>query len=215
MLNVVSHTNPEDKYYNFIKDWIIPIIPEGNNKIMDLGCAAGQMGRLLKELKKASIVIGVEMYAPAAELAKQYYDVVHVVDADFLNLDYKEYFDFVICGDILEHMRDPWSMVAKIYGWLKVGGSLIISIPNVRYFGLLKDLILKGKFEYEDSGILDKTHLRFFTRNSIVELVEGAHFKVVSQNMLISGKKKNALNFFSIGVFEEFLGSQIKIVAIK
>lgn len=197
-----------------LKKDFLPLIPEGPNVILDLGCGSGRLGCVLREMNKASELVGVEIHPPAAEEALQYYNKVYQDNIEALSLPYSEYFDFVLCGDILEHLIDPWAMLMKIHSMLKSGGSLICSIPNIRYFKIIVELILNGTWEYTDAGILDSTHLRFFTKKSFLKMLDNANYRVTWLHMSISGKKKMA-NSVTLGFFSEFLAPQIMISAIK
>lgn len=207
--------NKDDRYYNIEKSRMVPFFPQGPNVVLDLGCATGRLGRKLRELNKACELVGVEIFEPAAEEAKKHYDALYLGDLECLTLPYKEYFDFVICGDILEHLRQPEEIVKKIHIWLKEGGILISSIPNIRYWRILRDLVIFGKWEYCEVGILDNTHLRFFTRQSFLKLLEKFNFSVIYNEMLIGGKKQSFFNKITFGIFEEFLASQIMVLAKK
>jgi 2-polyprenyl-3-methyl-5-hydroxy-6-metoxy-1,4-benzoquinol methylase len=163
----------EEKYYLKDKIRFLPYINQGPNRILDLGCAAGQLGKNLKSSNRASELVGVEIYAPAAEKAKQIYNIVVVGDVETLTLNYLDYFDYVLCGDILEHLRDPLFTLNRIYGWLKPGGELILTIPNIRSWRIILDLVLFGDWRYKEAGVLDNTHLRFFYEEIVSEVVEG------------------------------------------
>lgn len=208
-----SFVSSNDRYYNIEKSWVIQSIPNGRNKVLDLGCAAGVLGNRLKELNKAAEVVGVEIFELAAQEAFKCYDKVYIGDVENMNLEFQSYFDYVVCGDILEHLRDPWKMLDRIRGWLKDDGILHISIPNIRYWRVLRDLILIGKWEYKDAGILDRTHLRFFTRKDIVAALSESNFEVLSLKMWINGTKQGGFNALTLGLFKEFLGSQIVVSA--
>lgn len=86
-----------------------------------------------------------------------------------------------MCLDVLEHLVNPWETIRRLDSLLKPGGLLIISVPNIRNYHILVDLAFKGKFSYTESGILDRTHLRFFTRASAIELAESAGARVIQQ----------------------------------
>jgi 2-polyprenyl-3-methyl-5-hydroxy-6-metoxy-1,4-benzoquinol methylase len=208
-----SFTSSYDGYYNIEKSWVIQNIPIGENRVFDLGCATGVLGKRLKEMNKASEVVGAEIFEFAAQEALKYYDKVYIGDVEDIDIEFHNYFDYVVCGDILEHLRDPWKMLKRIHGWLKEDGILHISIPNVRYWRLLRDLIIFGKWEYRDAGILDRTHLRFFAKKDIITALSGAHFEVLSHKMWINGKKQGGFNALTLGLFKEFLGSQIVVSA--
>ena len=204
----------KSNYYKMLKWEFLSLIPEGPNVVLDLGCGAGQLGRVLREMNKASELVGVETHPKAVEEAAQFYNKVYQDNVESLSLPYAAYFDFIICGDILEHLVDPWTMLIKINSMLKSGGSLICSIPNIRYFKIIAGLILNGTWEYTDAGILDSTHLRFFTKRSFIKMLDNANYKVTWLHLSISGKKKIA-NRLTLGAFSEFLAPQIMILARK
>ncbi len=205
--------DPAARYYNIEKKWIVSAIPEGPHSILDLGCGTGKLGRKLLELGKADEVVGVEIYEPAAEEAAKYYSRVYREDLESLSLECQKAFDFVVCGDILEHLRNPRVILDRIGAWLRDGGILICSIPNIRYWYILWNLLFVGRWDYTEAGILDNTHLRFFTRRTFLEMLNDADFHVLTQEMWISGRKKNLANRLTLGVFKEFLGSQIIVTA--
>jgi 2-polyprenyl-3-methyl-5-hydroxy-6-metoxy-1,4-benzoquinol methylase len=200
-------------YYNIDKRTIYETIPEGPHKVLDIGCATGKLGLKLKTQGKASELFGIELFAPAADEARKHYEKVYTGDVETLDLDFRSYFDYVLCGDVLEHLRDPWAIVARIRGWLKVGGHLVTSIPNIRYWSILRDLVAFGRWSYEDAGILDRTHLRFFTKKTVAEMIRGAGFNLCSSRMIIPGWKKQLARRMTLGLFDEFLGAQILTVA--
>jgi O-antigen biosynthesis protein len=211
-----SYPDSNADYYNYYRTDLTKLIPDGPNMVMDLGCASGQLGRSLLELNKARHLVGVELFEPAAKEARKYYDVVYVADIDTLRLDYDKDFDVVICGDILEHLKEPLSILRQIHAWLKNDGLIICSVPNIRYWRILKDLVLKGEWKYEASGILDHTHLRFFTVRSFKRLLAEACFKVVNETMLyVDYGKKMALKRMSMGLLDEFYAYQLLLSARK
>jgi len=203
------------RYYNIEKSQIHPLVHKGQNRVFDMGCGTGRLGRKLMELKKASELTGVEIFSQAAEEARKYYDKVYHGDIETLELNYEDYFDYIICGDILEHLLDPWEMLKKVHVWLKQEGLLICSIPNIRNWRIIKDLVLFGKWEYREAGILDRTHLRFFTRSTIMQSLNEAGFEIIDQEVMIWGIKKTLCNNATFGIFKDFLGSQFLISAKK
>ena len=207
--------NKGDWYYNLYKNGIASLIPEGPHNILDLGCGTGILGYKLKELNKAREVVGVEVFREAADEAEKHYEKVYHGDIEQLNLDYEEYFDFVICSDILEHLRDPWEILRRIHVWLKSEGHALFSIPNIRYWRVLGDLIFHGRWEYLEAGILDNTHLRFFTRKSFFRALREAGFDIEYSRMEINGIKHNLFNTVTFHVLEEFMGKQVIVSAKK
>lgn len=198
----------DSEYYTHDKGWMIPFIKEGPNVIFDLGCASGRLGQRLLESGRASQMFGVEIFEAAAREAS-YYTKVHVGDIEVLDIQYPATFDYVICGDILEHLKDPYKVMKRIHGWLKPGGSVLVCVPDVRNFRVLRDLIFRGDWEYVSSGILDATHLRFFTRKSSRRMLQDAGFEVYHSQMVIYGPKKKCFNACTLGLFKEFLATQV------
>jgi len=195
-------------YYNCLKWWMLPLIKDGPNIVMDLGCATGRLGARLLEVGKAREVYGVEFFDAAAAEASRVYKKVYVGDVETLDIDFEGIFDYVICGDILEHLRDPYTMSSRIYRWLKPNGAVFVCLPNVRNYHLLRDLVFRGKWEYTSAGIMDRTHLRFFTKSSLRKMLEDAKFNVYHEQMIVEGKKKTLFNRFTFGLFDEFLAAQ-------
>ncbi len=199
----------DSEYYTHDKAWMLPLIKEGPNRVLDLGCASGRVGQRLLETGRAKELIGAEIFGPAAAEAAKIYQKVYVVDVEESELPYVDHFDYVICGDILEHLKDPYKVVRRISTMLKPGGSLLVCVPNVRNFRVLKKLIFQGQWEYVSSGILDRTHLRFFTRSSCRRMLEGAGLRVYHEEMIVYGPKKKLVNHATLGLFGEFLATQV------
>lgn len=210
-----DHQDKESEYYTRGKAWMMPHIAAGPNAVLDLGCASGRLGKNLLDAGKAKELIGVEIFAPAAKEAATIYQQVFVGDVEVMEFDYSNHFDYVICGDILEHLKDPYRMTRRIFDWLKPGGCLLACVPNIRNYRVLRRLVFQGKWEYEDSGILDRTHLRFFTRASCRQMLVDAGFQVSFEQMIIYGPRKNLFDRVSFGLFHEFLATQVFCCANK
>ena len=149
----------------------------GAARVLDVGCSAGVLARDLAA--GGAVVDGIEYDAIAAEEARAVCRTVLVGDLDSMDLaglDPAGY-DAVICADILEHLRDPVAVLARLRGTLAPGGRLIVSVPNIANWSM-RLLHLAGRWSYTERGIMDRTHLRFFNRRGIVETVEAAGFAV-------------------------------------
>ena len=158
-------------YYARLRPDIIGAIPDGCSVVLDVGCAKGTLGRWLKE-NGVREVHGVELVAAAGEEAKHWLDSVTIGSIEQTALPFAPgTFDCIVCADVLEHTVDPWTVVANLKKLLKPGGCIVASIPNVAFHRNLRKM-LKGEWRYTDEGTLDRTHLRFFTYTSIVELFE-------------------------------------------
>ncbi len=172
-------SNPDIYYQGTRKEMLSFIAPE-TGTLLEVGCAAGNFGRQLKEMGVRE-VWGVEIVEPAALQAAKVLDRVLVGDIALLvNQLPAGYFDVVLFNDVLEHLVDPFSVLTEIKSRLKPGGVVISSIPNVRYYPIFSELLLHKNWEYQDSGILDRTHLRFFTTRSILLMYERLGYDVLS-----------------------------------
>lgn len=214
MLNE-AHTTADATYYNRDRPSILEMVRPGPNVILDLGCGAGAVGRRLIELGKASEIIGVELFPVAASKAAEHYSEVHTGDIESMDLPYGPQFDYVLCGDILEHLKDPYTIVSRIRGWLKEDGRFICSVPNVRYGRVVAGLLFLGAWEYRDAGVMDRTHLRFFTRRSCLEMLHDGGFIEERVRLLITGRKFRLLNALTLGLFTEFIAPQIVVLSRK
>ncbi len=157
---------------------IVERVPRGS-AVLELGTATGYLGRFLGEQWDCT-VDGVELIEDMASVARPAYRRMVVADLEEKLL--REHFpaggyDVVICADVLEHLYNPAAIVAQIKGLLKPGGRLIVSVPNMAYAGLVLDLIA-GNFEYTELGLLDRTHIRFFTRATITRMIEEQGFRI-------------------------------------
>jgi len=156
-------------YFGYPRPEILALVPDSARHVLDVGCGAGRLGEAIKARQQADIT-GIELNEEAAGLARQRLDQVVVGDVERLTLDFQPgAFDTITCGDILEHLREPERLLRQARQWLTPDGCLIASIPNVRHHSVVCSL-LQGNWTYETAGLLDRTHLRFFTRREIEKL---------------------------------------------
>jgi 2-polyprenyl-3-methyl-5-hydroxy-6-metoxy-1,4-benzoquinol methylase len=146
----------------------------GNKTVLDVGCATGYLGAELVD--RGCTVDGVESDVEAAAKAAAVLRRVVVGDLAVLDLEHElegQRYDRIVCGDVLEHLAEPAPVLRRLVGLLAPGGSVVISIPNVSH-GSIRLALLQGRWEYQDLGLLDRTHIRFFTRRTLLELLHGA-----------------------------------------
>lgn len=147
-----------------------------NQKILDVGCGTGVLGAELR--KKGNYIYGVDISAEELFIAKNRLNFVNQVDI-FQDISVlPNDFDVIIFADILEHVADPLAILKKFINHLKDKGEIIISVPNVACYNMRLALLL-GQFNYKDYGLLDHTHLRFFTKKTIKRLIENAGLQIV------------------------------------
>jgi 2-polyprenyl-3-methyl-5-hydroxy-6-metoxy-1,4-benzoquinol methylase len=215
-----SYSFKEEGYFNATRWTLIKFVEGSNNRILEVGCGSGNTGQALKKEGKAKEVIGVEIESEIAKEAGNKLDQVISGDIEVIDLPFeKEFFDYIIVADVLEHLRDPWETLINLKYYLKERGYVIASIPNIRNWRILRDLIFRGKWEYTKAGILDNTHLRFFTKKSIIELFKKngyGELKIIPAFKVEVKKSKTYLiNILTFGLLKEFLTAQYIIKAKK
>jgi methionine biosynthesis protein MetW len=189
----------DKKYYSVERGDLIGIVPSIYGSVLDVGCGAGATMAILKA-QGVKDVVGIE-YIEAAylEAIKNGLDVIKAdIEKDVIVLA-ENHFDFIIFADILEHLYDPWETLKKFRKFLKNDGTALISIPNMKHYRVLKKLLFRDEWTYTEFGILDSTHIRFFTKTEAIKLVELSGFDVVG----IVYKTRNNYLFKFISLFAE------------
>jgi 2-polyprenyl-3-methyl-5-hydroxy-6-metoxy-1,4-benzoquinol methylase len=143
-------------------------------RLLDLGAAGGHLGRAVRG--HCAFLAGVEPHPPDSTGAREGYDDWRESDALHAGV-WDAPFDAVLCADVIEHVTDPKALLALIRGWLKPGGVLLASLPNIANISIRLALLF-GQFRYTDRGILDGTHRAFYTRATAGELLERGGFRV-------------------------------------
>jgi 2-polyprenyl-3-methyl-5-hydroxy-6-metoxy-1,4-benzoquinol methylase len=208
-------TKPETYFANARKD-IEPLLPARASRVLEVGCGTGSTLRWLKESGRCDEAVGLELFDSAASVARKFADSVTVGDAERLIGDAFELasFDLILCLDVLEHMVDPWAFIAKAEQLLKPGGAIIASIPNVRHLSVLIPLAFAGRWRYQPQGILDRTHLRFFTREGALALLNTKRLSVTrSLRNLPPTSLGGLLNMLTLGLLRDLLAVQFLISA--
>jgi 2-polyprenyl-3-methyl-5-hydroxy-6-metoxy-1,4-benzoquinol methylase len=144
-------------------------VPPSARRVLDVGCWQGAFGAALKERRPGTVVWAIESDADAASVAASRLDRV-IVGSFPSDAPKDERFDVVTFLDVLEHLVDPWEALRRARELLKPDGAVVAAIPNVRHFQVLLPLLVGGRWEYQESGLLDRTHLRFFTRLTMLDL---------------------------------------------
>jgi methionine biosynthesis protein MetW len=201
-----SSVMPENKYdrTRILLEWI----GEGK-RVLEVGCSTGYMSRLL--VKRKCEVTGVEVDPAAAQRARSQCREVLVLDlnsAQWVESFGDRMFDVVLLADVLEHLVDPWRALREIAGLLDKAGTVVISLPNLVHF-LTRAKIALGQFNYTPTGILDHTHLRFFTIKTARALIESSGYRITRFHPAIGGGRlsdriRSALQFcanFAPGLF--------------
>lgn len=158
---------------------MLRFIPTGVGKVLEFGCGEGNFSALLKDRFSAE-TWAVEINDRCAQIAAAKLHRVINNDANRCLKDLpNRYFDCIICFDFLEHLADPYTFLTNLKSKLTQDGVIISSIPNIRYFTVFRDFVLHGNWDYKDQGVMDRTHLRFFTYKSIVKMFQMLGFELV------------------------------------
>ena len=179
---------------------VVNMVSRGT-KILEVGCAAGYMTRYLAQELSCKVTV-VELNAEQAEQASQYAERVIIGDIcdPVIRNQIPQSFDHIIYADVLEHLVDPWEVLSWTKSLLSDTGTVIASIPNVAYYKIRKSLLL-GRFDYTDYGILDNTHLRFFTERTCKELFQSSGYKIGKTVNIYRGKTDKRLCWLAPNAF--------------
>jgi 2-polyprenyl-3-methyl-5-hydroxy-6-metoxy-1,4-benzoquinol methylase len=217
-----EYKKKDSSYFEVARDEMLKYIPKESRVILDVGCGRGNFGYLLKKERNIK-VWGIELDEGSAAIAEQKLDKV-ICSAFNSNLNLpKKSFDCIVLNDVLEHFSDPDSALLYCKELLRDKGFIIASIPNVRYFDNIWNLLVNKDWEYIDSGILDKTHLRFFTKKSIISTFENLGYKInlieginpIEQHTPTKARKFKFLNRLLLNNIEDMRYLQFAIVVSR
>jgi SAM-dependent methyltransferase len=189
----------------------------GNPKrVLEIGCASGQTLGYMRD-RGAEYTVGVEYSPDVAALAvARGVGRIIVGNIENLELDFEPTsFDLLIAGHVLEHLSDPWKVLRKLRRLLRIGGQLVGALPNVRHHSVILPLMLKGKWEYQPSGVMDWTHLRFFSCRTALDLLEETGFEVDRIVPELGGRKSRIANSLTGNIFRNFLSYAYNFSALK
>lgn len=159
---------------------LLKLIPINSSRLIEVGCSSGALAREFKALSPCCHYVGIDIDPHYAELSKRYCDESFALDIEAADSTFwvnAADRDCWVFGDTIEHFKDPWSVLEKIRNVIPVGGRVVACIPNAQHWSLQVRLSA-GDFRYQDSGLLDKTHLRWFTRQTIIEMFESTGFEI-------------------------------------
>jgi len=201
-------------YYRRERSWTNHFNIINNAKILDIGCGHGLLGAYLKE-NHCATVHGIEVVESCFKAAEKILDKAFFDDIEKMALDeFEKDYDYIIFSDCLEHLVNPDLVLKKVRTLLKKDGFLLISIPNVQNFRITMPLIFKGSWEYTNEGLMDKTHLRWFTCSSIKTLVEENGFHMIQmERELPLSSISGILNKVSLTLLKNHLTSHFYLKA--
>jgi len=201
-------------YYENERSEIFSLVDPAVMTILDIGCGKGVLGETLKKAVPGRRVFGIEFNNQAAQAASKKLDGVLQGDVQAMELKFeKGMFDLMIFADILEHLVEPERALERLKPYLKLGGTIIASIPNMRHYTVILRLIRRG-WIYDNFGHFDRTHLRFFSLESMKTLISGAGFSIEQvAPRLVASKKIKLANGLLFGKLEDFMAFQYIIKA--
>ena len=214
MRNAAEPTNAT-MYYRHTRPEMMRFVPASVHRVVEVGCAEGAFATAVKDRTGAE-VWGIEFNPNAAEQARTVVDRVLVGDADGQIAELPDaYFDAIICNDVLEHLVNPVATLRTLKRKLRPEGVVIASIPNIRFAPALSKIVFRKDFPQDDEGIFDRTHLRFFTRKSIVRLFDTAGFTLQRMKGINAhwGPLAALLTLLSLGYFADGFYLQYACVA--
>jgi len=207
--NAISLYNKPSGYYESKREDMLKYVPPGTKTSLEFGCGYGEFSALVKDKCDAE-TWAVEINEQAAHEAAKKLDRVINSDAhEAIDKLPDNYFDCIIFFDILEHLVDPYLLLVLVKKKLTKKGVIVTSIPNVRFYRHLVDFVIRGNWDYKDQGILDKTHLRFFTYKSIIKMFNFLDFQII----LIEGIHPTSSRTFK--VLNAFLLNSLSDVKYK
>ena len=150
--------------------------------VLDVGCGSGEMAQRMKA--RGCAVVGIELSSEKAAKARAFCDEVLIGNVESMSLPFEPAsFDVIVLSNILEHLHDPGATLRRLAPLLRPTGRILVDLPNVAHWGVRLRL-LRGRWDYEDAGILDRTHLRFYTRKTAREMLEQTGFEILEQDII-------------------------------
>jgi SAM-dependent methyltransferase len=190
---------------------LLHLVPPNARRIVEVGCSSGALAREYKKVNPGCDYLGVEIEAQYAALARRYCDSVKELDIERLDEPAVRGLeaDCWIFGDSLEHLRDPWALLRRIRAAMPGDGHIVACIPNAQHWSVQARLAC-GELRYEDMGLLDRTHLRWFTRITILEMFQETGFKVAVMNARVLNEPQRAKFLPAIELMAKSLGANVQ-----
>ena len=204
-------------YHSLVRRDVMPLVPEGK-RLLDVGGGIGATAKALKADGRVDQVGVWDAVAPKDDPEIEFSSQADLNDQSAIDGFFAEHgpVDILMFLDLLEHLVDPWSVLEQFSKHVPVGGHIVASIPNVRHISVSGPLLFGNKWTYEDAGLLDRTHLRFFVRETAIDLMTLPGFKIQSVEMSpIGSRLYKLINLVTFGAFRSLFSNQYFIVATR
>jgi 2-polyprenyl-3-methyl-5-hydroxy-6-metoxy-1,4-benzoquinol methylase len=204
-------------YHDWVRNDALAVLPQRVGRVLDFGGGVGATAARLRNDGRADHAV---LFDQVADNAAPGIDAAASANLDTIAdvrrlLAQHGPFDTVLCLDILEHLSDPWAIVGAIEAAMAPGALLVVSVPNVRCYQVVLPLVFRDRWAYVDAGVLDRTHLRWFTRSSAITLAQGSGLAVQTVRPGDMRRRDRLLNRLTLGMFERFLALQYLVVVRK
>lgn len=212
----MKHYEEKDfSYFDEVRSEVFALLPDKSERVFEIGCGTGATLSQIKAKGLANWVGGVELVADVVSAGKSNLDLLLEGNIENMELPISHSsLDVILCLDVLEHLVDPWAAVEKLKKYLKPNGVIIASLPNVKNLKVLLPLVLKDDWQYAQCGLLDRTHLRFFTKKTAIALFENAGLHVDTVPTFFNKKGSAGLvNTLTFGLFRSFIQFQYLVRA--
>ena len=195
-------------YYHWVRQEIKPLLPKNPSRVLEVGAGAGHTLKWIKALYPKTETTAVEINSALLQELRQNVDVPIIGPIDEALPQLKSY-DLILFLDVLEHLSDPTATLRNLSKHLEANGQVIISVPNIAHLSVSVPLLLQRRFDYQDAGILDRTHLKFFVEGTAIKLLNDANF-IVTAGLVsgIQGPKSKLLDLVSFGGLRHHLAKQ-------
>ncbi|QFT75976.1 class I SAM-dependent methyltransferase [Erythrobacter sp. THAF29] len=198
------------EYHSSVRRDIVPLVPRAE-RLLDVGGGTGATAKFLKREGYAREIGVMDAVAPSDDREIDFHSRADLNDPSAIDSFFEEAgpFDTILLLDVLEHLVDPWTIVKSFAKHVPEDGVMVASIPNVRHHSVTANLLFRNRWTYTDSGLLDRTHLRFFVRETAIDLMTLPGFRIEEvANSPISGRSKQFLNAATFGALRSFLTLQ-------
>jgi 2-polyprenyl-3-methyl-5-hydroxy-6-metoxy-1,4-benzoquinol methylase len=205
----------DEYYFSRVRRDIEPLLPASAQRILDVGAGVGATSAWLKSRYPGCTTVAFEGNAAIRDELASNADEAVILDLNGPIPDAGAP-DLVLCLDVLEHLIDPLTVLQRVTGTMPNGGTVIVSVPNVAHASVSLPLLVQARFQYRDAGILDRTHLRFFDRNSALQLLNQAGF-IVRRGIRLGfdGPRARLIDAVTGGVLRDHLTKQFVIAGTR